>query len=137
MIDGFISVSADGQNWTKVYTVENKPAYKMNYTDEFENLKARYVRYEVPTGAPTSPLSKDDVYLCNIAEIAVFGSQGADVTGDVNGDGSVAVADLVMLQKYIIGAGKLTAPDNADVNGDGAVDVFDLVALRKLLIKSA
>ncbi|WP_303834350.1 discoidin domain-containing protein [Ruminococcus flavefaciens] len=137
MIDGFISVSTDGQSWQKVYTVENKPAYKMNYTEEFENLKARYVRYEVPTGAPTSPLSKDDVYLCNIAEIAVFGSQGADVTGDVNGDGSVAVADLVMLQKYILGAGKLTAPDNADVNGDGNIDVFDLVTLRKLLIKSA
>ena len=77
------------------------------------------------------------MYLCNIAEIAVFGTKDAEVTGDVNGDGSVAVADLVMLQKYILGTGKLTAPDLADVNGDGNIDVFDVVALRKLLIKSA
>jgi hypothetical protein len=109
----------------------------MNYTEEFENLKARYVRYEVPTGAPTSPLSKDDVFLCNIAELAVYGTKGADVVGDVNGDGEVKVADLVMLQKYIIGAGKLTTPDMGDVNGDGNIDIFDLVALRKLLVKNS
>jgi hypothetical protein len=109
----------------------------MNYTEEFENINARYVRYEVPTGAPTSPLSTDDVYLCNIAEIAVYGEKGKEVIGDVNGDGEVKVADLVMLQKYIIGAGKLTTPDMGDVNGDGNIDIFDLVALRKLLVKGA
>lgn len=137
MIGGFISVSNDGENWTKVYTVDSKPAYRMNYTEEFENINARYVRYEVPTGAPTSPLSTDDVYLCNIAEIAVYGEKGKEVIGDVNGDGEVKVADLVMLQKYIIGAGKLTTPDMGDVNGDGNIDIFDLVALRKLLVKGA
>ena len=137
MIGGFISVSNDGENWTKVYTVDSKPAYRMNYTEEFENINARYVRYEVPTGAPTSPLSTDDVYLCNIAEIAVYGEKGKEVIGDVNGDGEVKVADLVMLQKYIIGAGKLTTPDMGDVNDDGNIDIFDLVALRKLLVKGA
>ena len=56
------------------------------------------------------------------------------VIGDVNGDGSVASTDLVMLQKYLLGAGTLTMPVSADVNQDGAIDVFDNVALRKLLI---
>lgn len=137
MIDGFVSVSNDGENWTKIYTVSNKPSFKLNYSEEFENIKARYVRYEVPSGAPSSPLSTDDVYLCNIAELAVYGEKGKEVIGDVNGDGEVKVADLVMLQKYMLGAGKLETPDLADVNSDGNVDVFDLVALRKLLVNGA
>lgn len=134
MIGGSFSVSTDGTNWKKVYTIENKPTFKMNYTDEFENLSARYIRYEVPTGAPTSPLNNDDVYLCNVAEIAVYGLSSTVVKGDVNNDASVNVADLVMLQKFLLGAEKEITADNADMNHDYTVDVFDLVLLRKLLI---
>ena len=134
MIGGFFSVSTDGTNWKKVYTIENKPTFKMNYTDEFENLSARYIRYEVPTGAPTSPLNNDDVYLCNVAEIAVYGLSSTVVKGDVNNDTSVNVADLVMLQKFLLGAEKEITADNADMNHDYTVDIFDLVLLRKLLI---
>ncbi|MCR5599627.1 MAG: discoidin domain-containing protein [Ruminococcus sp.] len=136
MIGGYFSVSLDGKNWTKIYTVENKPLFKMNYTDDFDNIKARYVRYEVPTGAPTSPLSTDDVFLCNVAEIAVYGTEGTAL-GDVNGDKEVSVADLVMLQKHLLGSGKLTAPENGDVNGDGSINVFDMIALRKLVLASS
>ena len=57
------------------------------------------------------------------------------VKGDVNDDGAMNTADLVMLQKYILGAGKLTNSSNADINEDGNIDVFDVVGLRKLLIK--
>jgi len=134
MIGGSFSVSTDGTNWKKIYTVEKKPSFKMNYTDELENITARYIRYEVPTGAPTSPLNNDDVYLCNIAEIAVYGTAGTSSAGDVNNDGSVNVADLVRLQKYLLGAEKEINATNADINDDAVTDVFDLVALRKLLI---
>lgn len=57
------------------------------------------------------------------------------VKGDVNDDGVMNTADLVMLQKYILGAGKLINSVNADINEDGNIDVFDVVGLRKLLIK--
>ncbi len=135
MIDGYFSVSLDGADWTKVYTVETKPAYKMNFTQEFENLQARYVRYEVPTGAPASPLNNDSVYLCNVAEIAVYGTtDGGVLIGDVNNDGSTDVADLVHYQRYLLKNEKLAAPKNADINGDGAADVFDMIGLRKLII---
>lgn len=55
--------------------------------------------------------------------------------GDVNDDGTVSAADLVMLQKYLLKAGSLKKAFTADVNKDGAVDIFDSVALRKILIK--
>ena len=57
------------------------------------------------------------------------------VIGDVNDDGVLNMADLVMLQKYLLKAGDLIKPFSADVNKDGTVDVFDSVALRKLLVK--
>ena len=135
MIGGYFSVSADGTNWKRIYTVESKPAFRMNFTPEFDNITARYVRYEVPTGAPASPLSNDSVYLCNVAEIAVYGTTGTEaLTGDVNNDGDVNVADLMAYQRYILKNGALAAPENADINGDGTADVFDMISLRKLLI---
>ena len=57
------------------------------------------------------------------------------VKGDVNNDGSVTVADLLMLQKYLLGKVSVSSSYNADINDDGAVDIFDNVELRKLLIK--
>ena len=37
------------------------------------------------------------------------------VTGDVDGSSEVDLLDLVMLQKWMLGAGELSAPENADM----------------------
>ena len=56
--------------------------------------------------------------------------------GDINDDGSVSSADLVLLNKYLLGAELFTAEQYAaaDVCDDDHVDIFDMIALRKLLI---
>ena len=58
------------------------------------------------------------------------------VVGDVNLDGELGVADLVMLQKYVLGVGQIDAEaaKEADVCNDGRIDIFDVVELRKLLV---
>lgn len=58
------------------------------------------------------------------------------VVGDVNLDGELGVADLVMLQKYVLGVGQIDAKaaEEADVCNDGRIDIFDVVELRKLLV---
>ncbi len=58
------------------------------------------------------------------------------VIGDVDGDGSVKAADLVMLSKYLLTSGKLNAKQSvaADIDGDGRLDVYDLVLLRQILV---
>ncbi len=55
-----------------------------------------------------------------------------DTVGDANGDGVVGVADLVVLQDFLIVRRK-NISINADVNQDGVINAFDLCLLRKIV----
>ncbi len=57
------------------------------------------------------------------------------VPGDVNGDGSINMKDVLMLRKVLAGVETLSErfEGNADVNGDGGVDMKDVLMLRKIL----
>ena len=58
------------------------------------------------------------------------------VKGDINLDGKVNTADLVLLQKYLVNAVKtLNSATAADINEDNTVNVFDAVLLRSELLK--
>lgn len=61
------------------------------------------------------------------------------VNGDVNGDGTTDLTDLVMLQKYLVRKGTLTAEQSsrADLNADHVLNVVDAMLLRQLLLKHA
>ena len=56
-----------------------------------------------------------------------------NIRGDINGDDSVTVADLVTLAKMIIGTEKTNAA--SDMNGDGKTDSADILVLKKILMK--
>ncbi|MBR5166065.1 MAG: RICIN domain-containing protein [Ruminococcus sp.] len=57
------------------------------------------------------------------------------LSGDVNADGTFGVADLVLMQKYLLGAEK-ELPDwqAGDLDEDGRLDMFDLVKMRQLIV---
>ena len=57
--------------------------------------------------------------------------------GDINTDGRTSIADLVVLNKYLMGQDTISADDIvlSDLTYDGVTDVFDLVLMRQLLIK--
>ncbi|MDE5770958.1 MAG: RICIN domain-containing protein [Ruminococcus sp.] len=57
------------------------------------------------------------------------------VRGDVNADGKFSLADVVMMQKWILGAGDMTDWKAGDLHEDGAIDVFDLVLMKQELVK--
>lgn len=56
------------------------------------------------------------------------------VKGDANGDGEFNISDVVMLQKWLLGAGDLTCWENVDLCKDGIIDAFDLSLLKRELI---
>ena len=56
------------------------------------------------------------------------------IKGDVNADGKFTVADLVMLEKFLLGAGKLTDWQAGDLYNDGKIDVFDMIEMRKMFV---
>ncbi len=60
-----------------------------------------------------------------------------DVSGDVNADGKFTVADVVMLQKWLICSPDVTLRDwqTGDLCEDGRIDAFDLCIMKRELIK--
>ena len=61
-----------------------------------------------------------------------------DVIGDINLDGEFSVADLVLMQKYLLGAENFNKKQfaAADLNNDGNADIYDMIRLRKMIIKN-
>ncbi|MBQ8296475.1 MAG: family 43 glycosylhydrolase [Ruminococcus sp.] len=56
------------------------------------------------------------------------------VTGDVNADGVLNVADLVSLQKYVLGKETPANYKACDLCEDGCIDSFDIIMMRKALL---
>lgn len=57
------------------------------------------------------------------------------IRGDVNADGQFTVADVVMMQKWIICAGNITDWKAGDLCEDNIINAFDLVLMKKEIIK--
>ena len=55
------------------------------------------------------------------------------LTGDVNGDGKVAITDVTALIDQLLGDGSIDNPA-ADVNGDGKIAITDVTELIDLLL---
>ena len=58
------------------------------------------------------------------------------IKGDINGDGVFNIADVIILQKWLISEGNVTLKNwkNADLCEDNRLDSFDLVMMKKQLI---
>lgn len=67
-----------------------------------------------------------------LAAISGFSARAAQ-RGDVNGDGTVNVADVTSLINHIAGVNTLNATE-CDLNGDGLINVADVTALVNIII---
>ena len=59
---------------------------------------------------------------------------GTYITGDVNNDGSVTIADVTALVNIILGKSETPASGVADVNNDGSVTIADVTALVNIIL---
>ena len=62
---------------------------------------------------------------------------GKGVRGDVNGDGSVDVADIATIIRVMAGTVDEKTKAAADVNGDGTPDVADIATVIDIMAASA
>ncbi len=68
-------------------------------------------------------------------DVLVSSGETENVKGDVNADGSFNVADLVSLDNYLLGNGRLKNWKAGDLTSDGMISAFDLAEMRVLLGK--
>jgi hypothetical protein len=128
--------------------VEKVPEWLSDYTLMRSICKSdndvSFMMYErdVKAGEKISLGSNGQTYMCVnyiVMGVPVKSAEPVYSVGDINNDGAVGVADLVMLQNHLLGRETLTQAQAsfADLNGDGAVDVFDSITLRKLILANS
>lgn len=84
------------------------------------------------------------VFALNICQIYAvetdinYMEQHESVTGDVNADGQFSVADVLLMQKWLLAVPdtKLADWQAGDICADGKLNVFDFCLMKQLLIQS-
>ncbi len=62
-------------------------------------------------------------------------SQNPDnIKGDVNFDGIVSLADVLMLQKALLNSGNIKSWIAGDIDENNIVNVFDLILIKRMVI---
>ena len=123
-------------------TVNNTEYYSISLyrNDELYNNTELHESTEyteiLPEGSYTAYFSACNA-LGKSEESKIDFTVGNAIKGDINSDGSVAISDIVILQKYLLSCESLTAEQciSADMNNDNVINVFDIVLMRKLLTK--
>ncbi len=87
-------------------------------------------------GDLTVIVDDQETYLLTVEDgIFHHRKETSDLMGDVNNDGKFSVLDVVMLQKWLLGAGDLTCWQNADLCADDKINAFDLYVMKQRLIE--
>lgn len=109
---------ANVQQWAST----NNDCQKWN-ANTFEIEKPTETPTEIPTTEPTTEVPTEP--------------EKDTVSGDLSRNGKIDLADVIILQKYILGVGSLTAEQYAIANvyEDDCVDVFDLAILKRMVLQ--
>ncbi len=75
-------------------------------------------------------LNGDNAYVLEPASASAF-----VLRGDVDANGKFELADVVMMQKYLLTAGILNDYDMGDMNADGKLNAIDLTIMKRELMQ--
>ena len=123
--------------------VENVPAWMSDFTKTNSVIKTTndvtFELYAKPVKAGEVVKLGSNGQSASCMNYIVIASEKdiSSVRGDINADGRTDVADLVLLNKWLLAAPDTQLPDwkAGDLCGDDRLDVFDLVLLRRELIE--
>lgn len=122
--------------------VENPPAWLGDWTKTTLTVQTSndvtfelYAREMTAGETVTLGANGQAAYCMNYFVLAVE-SGAKTVLGDLSENGKVDMADLVMMQKYLLTQETLTAAQFAvaDMNSDGKVNAADLTLLKRILL---
>ncbi len=123
--------------------VENVPAWMSDFTKTNSVIKTTndvtFELYAKPVKAGEAVKLGSNGQSASCMNYIVIASEKdiSSVRGDINADGRLDVADLVLLNKWLLGAHDTQLPDwkAGDLCDDGRLDAFDLVLMRRELIE--
>ncbi len=92
--------------------------------------------YALDVAAGTSVTLGTNGGSTSVVNYAVFVTEQAELIGDIVADGSVNMADLVALQRYLLTMRTFTESEfnTADISGDGKVNAKDFTLLKRILL---
>lgn len=151
-----VKVSADGQSCSSAASVVTQVSWanaagKALYTlvdapEWVKSVNAKMVErnlYDVAVVCDPLPAGVES-RSCTVKVKSFMGAEsktaititqgGAGLTGDVNGDGKVDVADVNIIIDIILGNATVDQYPAADVTGDGKVDVADVNAVIDIIL---
>lgn len=125
-----------------ISTIESKKLSVMNYTDSITWISSNTAIAKVNDQGIVRAVAEGQTSIyallsdgkCLKANVTVTESEYS--MGDVNLDGKFDVADVVLLQKWLLAVPntELKCWENADFYEDGILNVFDLCLMRKQLL---
>ena len=91
---------------------------------------------ETTASETTTVTSTEIVIITSISETEPTTESVLPLMGDANDDGVLTVADIALLNKYLLGKEVLTEKiyTNTDMNSDSKINIFDEVILKRLLV---
>ena len=110
---------------TTASKIENADGEKLRHHRRFQgHLRIYSVTVTTPSGIAKT------VEVCEVADVILQPVQ--PVSGDINQDGTADLADVILLQKYLLAQASLTQEQTqlADLQSDDTVNGFDLALLR-------
>lgn len=108
-----------------VWTMDGKKTF-FDFDDKPE-ITINGTKFTVASTAKTLEFEATDIKEFTLEEADIM------TPGDVNGDGSVDVADIATVISVMAGDADVSSELLADVNGDGNVDVADIAAIISIM----
>lgn len=112
------------------------------YTDYPVTLTAKpksgyeFAHWLTSTGEKIKDISTEIELNSDITVTAIY--KNGVLRGDINSDGTVNVADLVLLQKHLLNITPLTQQQGilADVQVDGVINISDAIILKRVILQN-
>lgn len=99
---------------------------------DLHSRKFEEYTFPMPEGTELEKVKITANQTCYVIALSI--DEGSSLDGDVNGDGTVDVADVNAAINVVLGVTLLEDYPNADINGDGNVDVTDVNQIISIVL---